>query len=115
MAFELAAGVLVFEYICLKTNTMLTIQVNDARLEQQLIEQAQAKGKTAEQLATSILAEALNQLAPLPFSFPRLDPTQHSRPLQFDVDSETDNAPVFEHVTDTVEFANELRQNAWKR
>jgi hypothetical protein len=92
---------------------MLTIRVTNRQLEQQLIRQAQAVGKTTQQLAESLLEDALNQLTPLSFS--RLDPAKHSRSLEFDVDSQTDNAPVFQDVKDSTEFAEKLRQNAWKR
>lgn len=94
---------------------MLTIRVNDAQLERQLIEQARVKGKTAEQFAESLLVQAINQLSSHPFSFPRLDPSQHSRTLQFDVDPQTDDAPVFGEISDAVEFAKHLRRDAWKR
>lgn len=94
---------------------MLTIQVNDAQLEAQLIRQAKAAGKPAQQLAEELLAEALDQLGSTAFSFRTLDPTQHSHTLQFDVDPSTDDAPVFKHVSNAATFADALRQNAWKR
>ena len=94
---------------------MLTIQVNDARLEAQLTQRAQATGKPAQQVAEELLAEALDQLMPVTPSFRALDPSLHSRPLQFDIDPLTDNAPAFQHIHDSTEFANNLRQSAWKR
>lgn len=93
---------------------MLTIQVNDAHLEAQLAQRAQATGKPAQQVAEELLAEALGQLTPS-FSYLELDARQHSRPLQFDVDPSTDDAPAFQHTGDATEFADALRQNAWKR
>lgn len=94
---------------------MLTIQLNDVRLEQQLVQRAEATGKTTQQFVESLLAEALRQLTPAPLSFPRLDPNQHSHTLQFDIDPQTDDAPAFQQIGDTTLFANELRRNAWVR
>ena len=92
---------------------MLTTQLTNRQLEQQLIRRAEAVGKTTQQLAESLLEEALNQ--PTPLSFSRLDPAKYSRSLEFDVDSQTDDEPVFQHIKDSTEFAEKLRQNAWKR
>jgi hypothetical protein len=97
----------------IRTKAMLTIQVTNRQLEQQLIRQAQAVGKTAQQLAESLLEEGLNKSTPLSFS--RLDPAKHSCPLEFNVDLQTDDKPVCQHVEDTTEFAEQLRQNAGKR
>ncbi len=94
---------------------MLTIQLNDARLEAQLTQRAQTMGKPTQQLVEELLVEALKQVAPSKLSFVRLDPKQHSQPLQFDIDPLTDDAPAFQYVSDTVEFSNSLRRNAWKR
>ncbi|RYF68585.1 MAG: hypothetical protein EOO39_19160 [Cytophagaceae bacterium] len=94
---------------------MLLIQVNDAQLEAQLTRQAAATGKPTQQLVEELLTEALKQVTAMEFSFPRLDPKRHSKPLQLAVDPSTDDAPVFQHVGDTAEFAKTLRQNAWKR
>jgi hypothetical protein len=92
---------------------MLTIQVNDAHLESQLTQRAQATGKPAQQVA-KLLAEALVQLVSVKPSFRALDPSLHIRPLQFDVDPSTDDSPAFQRIYDTTEFASTLRRNAWK-
>lgn len=94
---------------------MLTIRVSDTRLEARLIERAQAMGKSAEQLIQELLAEALEPIEVTTLSFEKLDPNLHSQRLEFDVEPGTDDAPAFRHITDTVEYANTLRQNAWKR
>ncbi|MEZ0607906.1 hypothetical protein ACAW74_05280 [Fibrella sp. WM1] len=94
---------------------MITIRVDDTRLEARLTERARVTGKSAEQIAQELLAEALESTQEMTLSFQKLDPRQHSQRLQFDVDSATDDAPAFQHVTDTVDYANSLRQNAWKR
>jgi hypothetical protein len=94
---------------------MLTIQVDDVRLEAELTQRAQATGKPTQQLVEELLAEALTHPAPPALDFARLDPRQHSHLLQFAVDPLTDDDPAFQHVTDTTLFVNELRRNAWKR
>jgi hypothetical protein len=94
---------------------MLTIQLNDARLEAQLAQRAQIMGKPTQQLAEELLAEALKQVASSELSFSRLDPRQHSQALQFDIDPATDDAPAFQHVSDTVEYSSILRSDAWRR
>ena len=94
---------------------MLIIQVNDTQLEARLVQRAQMTGKPAHQIAEELLTEALDQLAPVQLSVPKLDPKQHSRLLQFDVEPSTDDAPTFGHISDTAQFASALRRNAWKR
>lgn len=90
---------------------MLTIQVNDSRLEAQLAQRAAVTGQSAEQIAQELLMEALGTH----LIFTKLDPTQHSQLLRFDIDPVTDDAPAFQHVSDTTGYADELRRNAWKR
>lgn len=92
---------------------MLTIEVTNKKLEQQLIQREQATDKIVQQVAEVLLAEAFSQLNTL--SFARLDPIKHGRPLQFNVNPLTENAPAFGHVEDLTEFADELRKNIFKR
>lgn len=94
---------------------MLTIQVDDARLERQIEQQTRATGLGIEQLIQKLLTQSFNNPATADLSYTRFDPANHRNTLLFDVDPLTDDAPAFRHVSNSTEFADQLRQNAWKR
>lgn len=94
---------------------MLTIQVDDARLEQQIEQRAQATGQGVEQLIRELLTKTFDNPVMATLWYTRLDPANYRNTLQFDVDPLTDDAPVFQHVGNSTEFANQLRRDAWKR
>lgn len=94
---------------------MLIIQVNDPQLEQQIEQQARATGRAVQQLVQEVLAETFGRSETARIAYTRLDPANHRTTLLFDIDPLTDDAPAFQHVSNSTEFADQLRQNAWKR
>ena len=94
---------------------MLIIQVDDPRLEQQIEQRARATGRVVQQLIQELLAKTFNNPAPTGIAYSRLDPANHRSTRLFDYDPLTDDAPAFEHVSNPTEFADQLRQTAWKR
>lgn len=95
---------------------MLTVHVSDSELESRIEQQARETGKTAQQLVEELLVQAFSDPFPV-FSFPRLDPLKHLTTLQYPENEldESDNAPAFQHVTDSASFAEDLRRNSWSR
>ena len=103
---------------------MLTFEIDDAQLERRILEKAQAIGKSAQELLKDILTKAIQEevtLETLPFEVPKLDYRKHSSIYNPELSEEesllADDASVmpFAHVSDTVEFANQLRKIAWRR
>jgi hypothetical protein len=103
---------------------MLTFEINDAQLEHRILEKARAIGKSTQELLKELLTKAIQEdiaLEKLPFEVPKLDYRNHSSIYNPEISEEesllADNASVmpFAHVSDTVEFANQLRKTAWKR
>ncbi|MDZ7896761.1 MAG: hypothetical protein U5N85_01850 [Arcicella sp.] len=105
---------------------MLTFEINDAQLEHRILEKARAIGKSTQELLKEILSNAIQEditLEKLPFEVPKLDYRNHSSIYNPELSEEeeeyllTQDASVmpFAHVSDTVEFANQLRKTAWQR
>ena len=60
---------------------MLTLEINDARLEQKILEKARAIGKSVQELVQDIVAEKMQAdetPETLPFHVPKLDYRNHS-------------------------------------
>ena len=98
---------------------MLTFEINDAQLEHQILEKARAIGKSTQELLKQLLTKAIQEdimLDKLPFEVPKLDYRQYIKiidePLGDDV---IDDVPIFQNGIETVEFAKQLREQAWKR
>jgi hypothetical protein len=99
---------------------MLTLEINDARLEQKILEKARAIGKSVQELVRDIVAEKMQAdetPETLPFDIPKLDYRQYVRIYEPDIETTDDDSTVqpFSHVTDTVEYARQLRKDAWNR
>lgn len=102
---------------------MLTIQITDTDLEQRIVERAKAIGKSVQQLAQELLSNQLiDSDEELGFEVPRLDVRQHARTYTPEISAEEEaelaknpDVKLFAHVTDTVAFAKQLRNNSWKR
>ena len=97
---------------------MLTLEINDARLEQKILEKARSIGKSVQELMKDIVAEKIqadDTSETLPFDVPKLDYRKYVRIIDEPVDDSIDDLPVFLNGIDTVEFARQLRESAWKR
>lgn len=98
---------------------MLTLEINDARLEQKIIEKARSIGKSAQEMLKDLVVEKMQEgeaINELPFEIPKLDYRKHLKIIDYGIDDENiDDAPIFQDIGDTVEFAKKLRYEAWKR
>ena len=103
---------------------MLTFEINDAQLEHLILEKARAIGKSTQELLKDLLTKAIQEdiaLDKLPFEVPKLDYRNHSSIYNPELSEEesllADDASImpFAHVSDTVEYANQLRKTAWQR
>ena len=99
---------------------MLTFEINDAQLEQRILEKAKTIGKTAQEFLKDLLSKEVQEevvLDELPFEVPKLDYRLHSRIIDEPIDNENDidDAPIFQNGIDTIEFAKQLRKQAWRR
>ena len=103
---------------------MLTFEINDAQLEHRILEKARIIGKSTQELLKDLLTKAIQEditLDKLPFEVPKLDYRNHSSIYNPEISEEesllADDTSVvpFAHVSDTVEFANQLRKTAWQR
>jgi hypothetical protein len=97
---------------------MLTLEINDARLEQKILEKARSIGKSVQELVQDIVAEKMQAdetPETLPFDVPKLDYRKYVRIIDEPVDDAVDDTPLFQNDIDTVTFAKQLREQAWKR
>lgn len=98
---------------------MLTIEINDAQLEQKIIKKAQKIGKSVQDLFKDWIIEETQTETKLPFEIPKLDYKKHIRtynPSFTEEDLENINDSTMEpftHVKDTLTFSKELRKKAW--
>lgn len=97
---------------------MLTLEINDARLEQKILDKARSIGKSVQGLVKEILSEKIEEVEypdTLPFDVPKLDYRKYVTIIAEPVDDNIDDSPVFQNDIETVEFAKQLREQAWKR
>ena len=103
---------------------MLTLEIDDARLEQMIVEKARTIGKSVQDLVKEIISEKIEKdenRETLPFDVPKLDYRKYAHIYDPQLTEEelllADDPSVkpFSHVTDTVEFARQLRKDAWQR
>lgn len=103
---------------------MLTLEINDARLEQKILEKARSIGKSAQEMLKDLVVEKMQEeekANKLPFEIPKIDYRKHIKIIDYGIDDENiddeniDDAPIFQDIGDTVEFAKKLRDEAWKR
>ena len=103
---------------------MLTLEINDPRLEQKILEKARAIGKSVQELVEDIVAEKMQAdetPETLPFDVPKLDYRKYVHVYDPQLTEEEllaaddDTVLPFSHVTDTVEYARTLRKNTWTR
>lgn len=98
---------------------MLILEINDASLEQKIVEKARKVGKSVQEMLKDIVVEKIQEevsLETLPFKVPKLDYRQYIKIIDEPLGDEAiDDAPIFKNDIDTVEFAKQLRKQAWKR
>lgn len=100
---------------------MLILEINDARLEQKILEKARTIGKSVQELLNDFVVEKIRedeQADNLPFDVPKLDYRKHIKIIDYDLkegEGNVDDSPLFQNEMDTVEFAKQLRKQAWER
>jgi negative regulator of replication initiation len=96
---------------------MITLEINDAQLEQKIIEKAKAIGKTAQDFLRNIVEEKVEESTEkLPFEVPKLDYRKFSKIYEPEyVDENIEQVKLFSQVKNTKEFAKKLRNNSWER
>ena len=98
---------------------MLTLEINDSRLEQKILEKARTVGKSVQDMLKDFVVEKIQEdekQDEFPFEFTKLDYRKHLKIIDYGIDDENiDDAPIFQDIGDTVEFAKKLRHEAWKR
>jgi hypothetical protein len=104
-----------------KETDMLTIQIEDAHLEQLIVEKAKSVGQTAQEFLKDLAMRETKTIEKLPFEVPRLDVSTHSRIYAPELTEEelllADEPSVkpFSHVTDTIAFSRQLRAKSWRK
>ena len=98
---------------------MLTLEIDDARLEQMILEKARTVvGKSVQDLVKEIISEKIEKdenRETLPFDVPKLDYRKYVRIIDEPVDDTIDDTPVVQNGIETIEFAKQLRKDAWRR
>ena len=99
---------------------MLTFEINDAQLEQRILEKAKTIGKTAQEFLKDLLTKEIQKeviLDKLPFEVTKLDYRKYIKIIDEPLanDDDIDDTPIFQNGIDTVTFAKQLREQAWKR
>jgi len=104
-----ANSILLFETLY----RMITIYIDDSRLEQRIKEKSIATGKSLQVVVEELLSAALPTL-----SYPRLNPTEHGYLVNDQIEgtneSSTDSA-LFGHVSDAADYVSNLRNTSWHR
>ena len=99
---------------------MLTLEINDARLEQKILKKARSIGKSVQELMKDFVVEKIQEEEKeeqLPFDVPKLDYRKYISIIDYgnEDEDEIDDKPIFQNGIETLEFAKQLRQNAWQR
>lgn len=98
---------------------MLTLEINDAWLEQKIVEKARTIGKSVQDLLKDLVVEKIQEeesAKTLPFDVPKLDYRKYIKIIDNEInDNIIDDEPLFQNEIETVEFAKQLRQEAWQR
>ncbi len=91
---------------------MLTIQINDALLEQRILAKALRKGISAQEFVSKLVAETLGNGEES--AFPQLDPKKHGKVIQHALTEEeqhlADAIMPFSQVTDPAIYTHDLRR-----
>ncbi len=94
---------------------MLTIQIDDAQLEQRIIEKAKSIGQTAQEFLRDLAVRETTKKDKLPFDVPRLDPALYAQVIDFGIDDENLNretVTLFAQVGDAGQYIHNLRRQA---
>ena len=96
---------------------MLTLEINDARLEQKILEKARSIGKSVQELMKDFVVEKIQEEEKeekLPFDVPKLDYRKYISIIDYGIEDEDiskENTPLFSDVKDSAKYVHNLRQN----
>ncbi|WP_019864457.1 hypothetical protein [Methylovulum miyakonense] len=93
------------------------LTLHDPQLEQALLRLAKQQQQNLPEFVLSILSRYVNETEqPETLSIQKLDPFQHSQAPSEKFQSPENNADlVFADIDDSLNFAKQLRQQAWQR
>ncbi len=95
---------------------MLTIHIDDAQLEQRIIEKAKSIGQTAQEFLRDLAVRETTKKDKLPFEIPRLDYRNHISIIDYDIEDEEEllaedtSMPLFAHITDSAKYVHDVRR-----
>lgn len=95
---------------------MLTLEINDARLEQKILEKARTIGKSVQDMLKDFVVEKIQEdekQDKLPFEFTKLDYRKHIKIIDYGIDDEElskEKVPLFSDIGDAAEYVHNLRQ-----
>ena len=86
---------------------MLILEINDARLEQKILEKAQSIGKSVQELMKDFVVEKIQEEEKeeqLPFEVPKLDYRKYISIIDYDLENEDeiDDKPIFQNGIETL-------------
>ncbi len=96
---------------------MLTIRINDSRLERTIAEKARQVGKSTEELVQDLLRTALPEKHE-GLNYQNLNPQAFGYKIQNSIEFELpndENISLFADVDNTAEYADRLRKRAWRK
>ncbi len=100
---------------------MLTININieDSELEQRLLQEAQANGKSVNELVRELVDEQFADSGTPHFKYTKQDVREHMRVIQYDLTDEEEeilaqNPDVrpFSHIKDSAKYIHDLRRKS---
>jgi predicted nucleotidyltransferase len=96
---------------------MLTIQIEDAKLEQRIAKKAKAIGKSVQDFIKELVAENVIETDELSFEIPRLDVRQHAKVIQDELTEEEErelaqnpDVKPFAHISDAAKYVHDMRR-----
>ena len=97
---------------------MLTLEINDANLEEKIIEKARSFGKTAQQFLKDLVIDEISETEELDFEIPHLDYRKHIKIIDYVLTEEelaiANNPDVkpFSHIKDSAKYVHDLRRKS---
>lgn len=96
---------------------MLTIQIENEKLAQRLIKQAETEGRSVDAMVQEVISEAFDSPDELGIEYPRLDVREHMEVINNVLTAEEEellaqNPDVrpFSHIEDSAKYIHDLRR-----
>ena len=105
-------------YLLENQKAMLTLEIDDANLEQKIIEKARSFGKTAQQFLKDLVIDKISETEELGFEIPHLDYRKHIKIIDYVLTEEEELAIAsnpdvkpFSHIKDSAKYVHDLRNS----